>query len=41
MLLIQTDQRIGIELPLRILIRQHGEEAPLGYREQRVLSRRA
>jgi uncharacterized protein (DUF302 family) len=36
--LMQSDPRIGIELPLRMLIWQEGEEVLVGYRDQRELS---
>ena len=36
--LMQSDPRIGIELPLRILLWREGGEALLGYRDPRDLS---
>lgn len=36
--LMQSDPRIGIELPLRMLIWQDGQEVMLGYRDPRELS---
>jgi uncharacterized protein (DUF302 family) len=36
--LMQSDPRIGIELPLRMLIWQDGEEVLVGYRDPRELS---
>jgi uncharacterized protein (DUF302 family) len=36
--LMQSDRRIGIELPLRMLIWQEGEDVLLGYRDPRELS---
>jgi uncharacterized protein (DUF302 family) len=37
--LMQTDPRVGVELPLRILIWESGEGAMLGHRDPRELSR--
>src|SRR5208282_2651510 len=37
--LMQSDPRIGIELPLRMLVWRSGEEVLLGYRDPRELSR--
>jgi uncharacterized protein (DUF302 family) len=36
--LMQDDRRIGIELPLRILVWQEGAEVYIGYRDPRELS---
>jgi len=36
--LMQDDRRIGIELPLRILVWQVGAEVCIGYRDPRELS---
>jgi len=36
--LMQDDRRIGIELPLRILVWQEGAEVCIGYRDPRELS---
>jgi len=36
--LMQADPRIGIELPLRMLVWREGEEVLLGYRDPRELS---
>ena len=36
--LMQDDRRIGIELPLRILVWQKGAEVCIGYRDPRELS---
>lgn len=36
--LMQCDRRIGIELPLRILVWREGNEVLLGYRDPRNLS---
>ncbi len=36
--LMQSDRRIGIELPLRILLWREGEEVSLGYSDPRELS---
>ena len=36
--LTQADPRIGIELPLRMLVWREGEEVLLGYRDPRELS---
>ncbi|MDX6641901.1 MAG: hypothetical protein QOF12_2912 [Solirubrobacteraceae bacterium] len=36
--LMQDDRRIGIELPLRILVWQKGAEVWIGYRDPRKLS---
>jgi uncharacterized protein (DUF302 family) len=36
--LMQDDRRIGIELPLRILVWQEGAEVRIGYRDPRELS---
>jgi uncharacterized protein (DUF302 family) len=36
--LMQSDRRVGIELPLRILIWRDGEDVLLGYRDPRELS---
>jgi uncharacterized protein (DUF302 family) len=36
--LMQSDPRIGIELPLRMLIWQQGEDVLVGYRDPRELS---
>jgi uncharacterized protein (DUF302 family) len=36
--LMQQDRRIGIELPLRILVWQEGAEVCIGYRDPRELS---
>jgi uncharacterized protein (DUF302 family) len=36
--LMQSDARIGIELPLRILVWREGEEVMLGYRDPRELA---
>ena len=36
--LMQDDPRIGIELPLRILVWQDGAEVRIGYRDPRELS---
>jgi uncharacterized protein (DUF302 family) len=36
--LMQSDPRIGIELPLRMLVWRNGEEVLLGYRDPRELS---
>jgi uncharacterized protein (DUF302 family) len=37
--LMQTDPRVGVELPLRILIWEDGEGALLGHRDPRELAR--
>lgn len=37
--LMQTDPRVGVELPLRILIWEDGEGASLGHRDPRELAR--
>jgi uncharacterized protein (DUF302 family) len=37
--LMQSDRRIGIDLPLRMLIWQEGEDVLLGYGDPRELSR--
>jgi uncharacterized protein (DUF302 family) len=36
--LMQSDRRVGIELPLRILVWQEGEDVMLGYRDPRELA---
>jgi len=36
--LMQDDRRIGIELPLRMLVWREGEDVLLGYRDPRELS---
>ncbi len=36
--LMQDDQRIGIELPLRMLVWREGEQVLLGYRDPRELN---
>jgi uncharacterized protein (DUF302 family) len=36
--LMQSDPRVGIELPLRILVWREGEEVLLGYRDPRELA---
>jgi uncharacterized protein (DUF302 family) len=36
--LMQRDPRVGIELPLRILVWREGEDVLLGYRDPRALS---
>jgi uncharacterized protein (DUF302 family) len=36
--LMQRDPRVGIELPLRILVWREGEDVLLGYRDPRELS---
>jgi uncharacterized protein (DUF302 family) len=36
--LMQSDPRVGIELPLRILVWREGEDVLLGYRDPRELS---
>ena len=36
--LMQSDPRVGIELPLRILVWRQGEDVLLGYRDPRELS---
>jgi uncharacterized protein (DUF302 family) len=36
--LMQDDPRVGIELPLRMLVWREGEEVLLGYRDPRELS---
>jgi uncharacterized protein (DUF302 family) len=36
--LMLSDRRIGIELPLRMLVWREGEEVSLGYRDPRELS---
>jgi uncharacterized protein (DUF302 family) len=36
--LMQSDRRIGIELPLRMLVWRQGEEVLLGYNDPRELS---
>jgi uncharacterized protein (DUF302 family) len=36
--LMQSDRRVGIELPLRILAWQEGEDVMLGYRDPRELA---
>jgi uncharacterized protein (DUF302 family) len=38
--LMRSDPRIGIELPLRILVWEDGDVALLGYHDPRELSRR-
>ena len=37
--LMQSDRRIGIELPLRMLVWQEGGEVLVGYRDPRELSK--
>jgi uncharacterized protein (DUF302 family) len=36
--LMQSDRRVGIELPLRMLVWREGEDVLLGYRDPRGLS---
>src|ERR1700743_923529 len=36
--LMQSDPRVGIELPLRMLVWREGEDVLLGYRDPRELS---
>jgi uncharacterized protein (DUF302 family) len=36
--LMQRDRRVGIELPLRMLVWQDGDEVMLGYRDPRELA---
>lgn len=37
--LMQSDPRVGIELPLRMLVWRQGEDVLLGYRDPRELTR--
>jgi uncharacterized protein (DUF302 family) len=37
-LLMQHDRRVGVELPLRMLVWQDGDEVMLGYRDPRDLA---
>jgi uncharacterized protein (DUF302 family) len=37
--LMQTDPRVGVELPLRVLVWEDGESALIGHRDPRELAR--
>jgi uncharacterized protein (DUF302 family) len=37
---MQSDRRIGIELPLRMLVWQEGDDVFIGYRDPRELGKR-
>ncbi len=39
--LTQADPRVGIDLPLRLLVRAEGGRTRVGYRDPRVLRRRS